>query len=462
MICIGQMIRTRQLISFLNIKPPPALFNDVPKLGAKWYPTGVTNPIQFGVFVEAYIHNFLQTIPSETKMDTIIELDTFLSSCQLTYPPNMRANIELNQGHLSGHPDLMDFREGIIFDVKTTGQFSKIKTDTIHQLLIYFCLCQLMGLKTIHSGMFTKIGLILPCQQQVTIVDLSKWQWRLYWSEVECVLNKLTLVYNPYKINIFYTQHKHLVGNHVCQSQIFHQTPIHLPAIQFFASSNRSALIKVSNTNKRKLLDYIYTRKMWRYTSIHAPYTLNLCRKYEDNWVSSMLAQQLIFAAEIGVSAVVIHTGIWSKEMKLSGITEEQAIDVMRYNIIDALMRYNESTVEKRVQTRLLLETPAGETGETLADIADFISFVSDFDDQIGICVDTCHVFSSKYDPMVYITRIYEANLKIDLIHFNDSSTECGGCCDRHARVGYGWIGIERMMDVAKYCVGQNIPMVIE
>ncbi len=454
------MIRTRQLISFLNIKPPH-IFTSVPKIGAKWYPSQIKNPIQFGVYIESYIHNFLQTVPGP-KMEEIKDVDMFLSSCQLTCPPNLRANVELQHNQLMGHPDLVDFKEGIIFDVKTTGHFTKIKTETIHQLLIYFCLSQLMEIKTINNQPFTKIGLILPCQQMIDIVDLSKWQWKISWNSVESVLSKLSSIYKPILINIFYTQHKHVVGNHISQSTLFNQPPTHLPAIQFFASSNRSAAIKTTPSNKRKMVDLIHTRKLWRYTSIHAPYTLNLCRKYDDHWVSNMLAMQLIYASEIGVSAVVVHTGIWSKEMKVAGITKEEAIDTMRFNIIDTIMRYNASTGEKRFATKLLLETPAGETGETLSDITEFIDFVSSFDDQLGICVDTCHVFSSKYDPMVYITELQKANLMIDLVHFNDSSTECGGCCDRHARVGYGWIGIERMMDVSSYCVTKHIPMVIE
>jgi len=159
------MIRTRQLISFLNIKPPPNIFSTIPKIGAIWYPKDVKNPIQFGIDVESYIHNFLQTIPQVDEIKKIEELDIFLSKCQLTCPPKMCANIVLKYNQLVGHPDLMDFNEGIIFDVKTTGNFSKMKTDTIHQLLIYFCLAQLMGLKTSGDKLFTKIGLILPCQQ---------------------------------------------------------------------------------------------------------------------------------------------------------------------------------------------------------------------------------------------------------------------------------------------------------
>jgi endonuclease IV len=38
----------------------------------------------------------------------------------------------------------------------------------------------------------------------------------------------------------------------------------------------------------------------------------------------------------------------------------------------------------------------------------------------------------------------------------------CGSCKDRHAMVGQGHIGIEKMANIAKYCSEKNIYMIIE
>jgi deoxyribonuclease-4 len=71
--------------------------------------------------------------------------------------------------------------------------------------------------------------------------------------------------------------------------------------------------------------------------------------------------------------------------------------------------------------------------------------------DRLGICFDTCHVFSAGYD--IRTPQAYEATMEeferiiglehIKVFHFNDSKFELGQRKDRHEHVGQGYIGLD-------------------
>jgi endonuclease IV len=50
----------------------------------------------------------------------------------------------------------------------------------------------------------------------------------------------------------------------------------------------------------------------------------------------------------------------------------------------------------------------------------------------------------------------------LKLVHFNDSSTPCGSCLDRHAFIGTGKIGYAALEEIADYCMDRGIPMLVE
>jgi deoxyribonuclease-4 len=112
----------------------------------------------------------------------------------------------------------------------------------------------------------------------------------------------------------------------------------------------------------------------------------------------------------------------------------------------------------------ILLETPAGQGTETLTKYEEFVEFVRDFADaRIRICIDTCHVFACGSEPIEYIQKLATAETgMVKLIHYNDSATPCGSCVDRHAYMGTGHIGFDKMETIAKFCHGRTYPMLIE
>jgi deoxyribonuclease-4 len=112
----------------------------------------------------------------------------------------------------------------------------------------------------------------------------------------------------------------------------------------------------------------------------------------------------------------------------------------------------------------ILLETPAGQGTEVLTDFDEFLDFVTSFKDpRLRICVDTCHVFATGYEPKDYAEGILIRRPDLlTLVHFNDSSTPCGSCVDRHAFIGTGDIGLAKLTEIAELCTKYKVPMVIE
>jgi deoxyribonuclease-4 len=156
----------------------------------------------------------------------------------------------------------------------------------------------------------------------------------------------------------------------------------------------------------------------------------------------------------MGGCGVVVHTGARKH------LSEPEALTIMEYMVRTALPHATE-------MCPLLLETPCNEGTEVCGKIEElgnfFFRFTSEERKKLGVCIDTCHVFSAGYDPLLYLQHWEKyCQTPIKLVHFNDSDRECGSCVDRHASPGQGHIGMDKMMAIAKWCSDRNIPMVRE
>ena len=93
--------------------------------------------------------------------------------------------------------------------------------------------------------------------------------------------------------------------------------------------------------------------------------------------------------------------------------------------------------------TTVLLETMAGkgtEVGRTFEELAQIIEGV-ELKDKLGVCLDTCHVYSAGYDIVNDLDGVLEEfdriiGLKrLFAIHLNDSKNELGSSRDRHEKL---------------------------
>ncbi|MBA2685631.1 MAG: deoxyribonuclease IV [Gemmatimonadaceae bacterium] len=176
-------------------------------------------------------------------------------------------------------------------------------------------------------------------------------------------------------------------------------------------------------------------------TIAHDSYLINLAspddtlrRKSIESFVC-----ELKRCASLGLSYLVSHPGNYMDERE-SGIARNAD------SITEALAR-------APGETTLCLETTAGSgtsLGATFEELADIIGRVPEpYRSRIGVCVDTCHVYSAGYDLVDSyddVWKSFDSALgweRLGVMHLNDSKTPFNSHRDRHALIGFGSLGEE-------------------
>ena len=134
-------------------------------------------------------------------------------------------------------------------------------------------------------------------------------------------------------------------------------------------------------------------------------------------------------------------------------------------NIINAI---NE-VLDGSTKCVILVETMAGkgsECGSTIDEIAMIVNGVHK-QDQIGICLDTCHLSDSGYDMKEFdsvLEKLESYNLldKVLCIHINDSKNPIGAHKDRHENIGFGYIGFDTLISIIYNEKLKDIPKILE
>ena len=190
----------------------------------------------------------------------------------------------------------------------------------------------------------------------------------------------------------------------------------------------------------------------------HAPYIVNLGNaSYPDkyNFSKDFIKKELTRCDEMGITKMVLHPG------NAIGITPEEGLN----NIAEALNYILDGTTK----CLILLETMAGkgtECGRTTEELAYIINKV-DRKEQIGVCLDTCHLNDSGYNIKEFDKYLDEFDSligidKIKCVHINDSKNDQGSHKDRHANFGIGSLGFDTLINVIYNERLTNVPKILE
>ena len=239
-------------------------------------------------------------------------------------------------------------------------------------------------------------------------------------------------------------------------------------ALQIFVSSPRStALTDIAKYNSVSHEIKEYLKQNDFKLVIHSPYVINVASEFKNGkrtltidecyWIKTII-NQLEISDLIGSIGVVLHVG---KHVKLSYNDGLKNMKVaIKYVLNDILT--------KNLNTKLILETPAGQGTELLTDLKDFIEFYNSFtkDEQkyLGICLDTAHTWALGYDlDEAYDLLFSKSNAKnITLIHLNNSQVKKGAKKDRHATILDGMIPNDKMNDFIKSIKKNKTVIILE
>jgi deoxyribonuclease-4 len=190
---------------------------------------------------------------------------------------------------------------------------------------------------------------------------------------------------------------------------------------------------------------------------IHSSYLVNLCTPKEDLREKSRdsMQQEVDAAAKLDIDYVNVHLGAHTGAGVEGGI--ENAAGV-----IDSLDVPDDVTV--------LVESDAGSGTKLGGQFEHLASVIDQTDEEIGVCLDTAHMFAAGYD-LSTPEAVDETVAAFDdvvgteylhCIHLNDSKHECGTNKDEHAHIGDGHIGDDGMARIINHPEWRDQPFVLE
>ncbi len=193
---------------------------------------------------------------------------------------------------------------------------------------------------------------------------------------------------------------------------------------------------------------------------VHAPFIINLANNSDPdkyNFYINFLKQELERCIELDIKNIVLHPGSYTTLDRETGIK----------NIANGL---NEA-LENIEGVNLLLEYMSGkgtEVGTSIDDLAKIINLLNEkTKEKVFVCLDTCHINDSGIDIGNFEEFLDEFDEKIGInkikcVHVNDSYNAVGAHKDRHANLGYGTIGFDKLINVIYNKRLDNIPKILE
>ena len=227
---------------------------------------------------------------------------------------------------------------------------------------------------------------------------------------------------------------------------------------QFFTRNPRGSRAKAIDPADAAALRELLADNGFARLVAHAPYTLNLCGKEAENrsFAAGTMADDLARMEYLHGNYYNFHPGSHVGQGMEAGIAY----------IAEGL----NAVLTPELSTTVLLETMPGkgsEVGGRFEELREIIDRV-DLRDQLGVCLDTCHVFDGGYDivndldgVLTEFDRVIGLH-RLKAIHLNDTKNPLGSRKDRHARLGEGHIGLEALGRIVRHPALRELPFCLE
>lgn len=229
-------------------------------------------------------------------------------------------------------------------------------------------------------------------------------------------------------------------------------------AFQYFSRNPRGGAAKeFDKSDAGKLLD-IAARNGFAPFLVHAPYTFNPCSADAGlrDFARKAMCEDLLRQQNLPGSYYNFHPGSHVGQGAEKGIS-------MIAELLNEILLPEQSCV-------VLLETMSGkgsEVGASFGEIAEIMERVK-LNRKLGVCLDTCHVYSAGYDIVKNLDGVLEEfESKIGLerlkaVHLNDSMTPFNSRKDRHAKIGEGTIGLDAIARIINHPKLSSLPFYLE
>lgn len=191
----------------------------------------------------------------------------------------------------------------------------------------------------------------------------------------------------------------------------------------------------------------------------HDSYLINLGSPDEDGLQKSRASflYEMRRCEQLGLSMLNFHPG---SHLNRISINECLGLIAESINIV----------LENTSGVSAIIENTAGQgsnVGFEFWHLSYIIDHVKD-KSRVGICIDTCHTYTSGYN----LKNDYEGVWKefddivglnyLRAIHLNDSKKEVASRVDRHESIGKGLLGDDFFIKIMRDCRFDDIPIILE
>ena len=225
----------------------------------------------------------------------------------------------------------------------------------------------------------------------------------------------------------------------------------------FFTRNPRGSKAKAENPEDCAKAMELLRQEQFGKLVAHGAYTMNLCTMDPEQRVfaADVLCDDLRRMAALPGNFYNFHPGSHVGQGTETGIAQ----------ICDALNR----ALEPEYPVTVLLETMAGkgsEIGGRFQELRDILDGVGS--NQVGVCLDTCHVYDAGYDivnDLDGVLREFDRIIGLEhlkALHLNDSKNPFASHKDRHACIGMGSLGIETFRAICNHPALKDKPMILE
>jgi deoxyribonuclease-4 len=227
---------------------------------------------------------------------------------------------------------------------------------------------------------------------------------------------------------------------------------------QFFTRNPRGGKAKALDLKDVAGLRQIIETQGFGPLLAHAPYTLNMCSAKPETreFARMVFKEDLLRLEELPCELYNFHPGSHTGQGVAEGIT---AI----VEILNAEMWADQKAT-------VVLETMSGkgtEIGRNFEELKMIIDQVV-LPEKMGICLDTCHVYSGGYDIAGNLDGVladFDRIIGLDYLkclHLNDSMMPFNSNKDRHEKIGLGTLGIETFQQIVTHPQLKDLPFFLE
>ncbi|WP_207204713.1 deoxyribonuclease IV [Miniphocaeibacter massiliensis] len=253
-----------------------------------------------------------------------------------------------------------------------------------------------------------------------------------------------------------------IIGFHMSTSKGFDKTILEAKkykanTFQFFPRNPRGSKARILKDSEIDSFKQIAKENNFNSIVCHGAYTMNLSSDKEDIREKSTLLLREDFDRinKLGINLYVFHPG------SHVGQGEGKGLDY----IINSL----NSILNKDDKFNLCLEGMSGK-GSELGKSFEQLKFIIENVDykNMGVCLDTCHLYSAGYDIKNKLDSVLEefdkliGINKLKILHLNDSKTEFNSNKDRHEQIGKGSLGIKTFENIVNNSILNKLPMILE